>query len=85
MEQLYNQKNNTATTRSVQIDFMEAKVLDNCTIAILKPNRVVPKWIEHAEISLYTSLREMSLKRLRLIFSTSQKMLCGHSMMMPPN
>ena len=49
MEQLYNQKNNTATTRSVQIDFREAKVLDNYTIAILKPNRVVPKWIEHAD------------------------------------
>lgn len=49
MEQLYNQKNNTATTRSVQIDFREANVLDKCTIAILKPNRVVPKWIEHAD------------------------------------
>ena len=54
MEQLYNQKNNTATTRSVQIDFREAKVLDKCTIVILKPNRVVPKWIEHADdITLY--------------------------------
>ncbi len=54
MEQLYNQKNNTATTRSVQIDFREAKVMDKCTIAILRPNRVVPKWIEHAdEISLH--------------------------------
>ena len=49
MEQLFNQKNNTATTRSVQIDFREATVLDNYTIAILKPNRVVPKWIEHAD------------------------------------
>ena len=49
MEQLYNQKNDTAATRSVQIDFRGAKVLDNCTIAILKPNRVVPKWIEHAD------------------------------------
>lgn len=49
MEQLFNQKNNTATTRSVQIDFREAKVLDDNTIAILKPNRVVPKWIEHAD------------------------------------
>ena len=49
MEQLFNQKNNTATTRSVQIDFREAKVLDDSTIAILKPNRVVPKWIEHAD------------------------------------
>ena len=49
MEQLYNQKNNTAVTRSIQIDFREAKVLDNYTIAILKPNRVVPKWIEHAD------------------------------------
>ena len=54
MEQLYNQKNNTATTKSVQIDFGEAKVLDNYTVAILKPNRVIPKWIEHAdEISLH--------------------------------
>lgn len=49
MEQLYNQKNNTAATRSVQIDFREAKVLDDYTIAIVKPNRVVPKWIEHAD------------------------------------
>lgn len=49
MEQLYNQKNNTATTRSVQIDFREAKILDDYTIAILKPNRVIPKWIEHAD------------------------------------
>lgn len=49
MEQLYNQKNDTATTRSVQIDFREAQVLDEYTIAILKPNRVVPKWIEHAD------------------------------------
>jgi hypothetical protein len=49
MEQLYNQKNNTAVSRSVQIDFQEAKVLDDYTIAILKPNRVVPKWIEHAD------------------------------------
>ena len=49
MEQLYNQKNDTAATRSVQIDFKEAKVLDDNTIAILKPNRVVPKWIEHAD------------------------------------
>lgn len=49
MEQLYNQKNNTATTRSVQIDFCEAKVLDDNTIAILSPNRVIPKWIEHAD------------------------------------
>ena len=49
MEQLYSQKNNSAATRSVQIDFREAKVLDDFTIAILKPNRVVPKWIEHAD------------------------------------
>lgn len=49
MEQLYNQKRDTATTRSVQIDFREAEILDNYTIAILKPNRVVPKWIEHAD------------------------------------
>ena len=49
MEQLYNQKNDTAATRSVQIDFREAKILDAYTIAILKPNRVVPKWIEHAD------------------------------------
>lgn len=49
MEQLYNQKNGTAATRSVQIDFKEAKVLNDYTIAILKPNRVVPKWIEHAD------------------------------------
>lgn len=49
MEQLFNQKNNTATTRSVQIDFREAKVLNDNTIAILKPNRVVPIWIEHAD------------------------------------
>ena len=53
-EQLYNQKNNTATTRSVQIDFREAEVIDDCTIAIFKPNRVVPKWLEHADdISLH--------------------------------
>lgn len=49
MEQLYNQKNDTAARRSVQIDFREAQVLDEYTIAILKPNRVVPKWIEHAD------------------------------------
>lgn len=54
MEQLYNQKNNTAMTRSVQIDFRKAKVLDEFTIAILNPNRIVPKWIEHAdEITMY--------------------------------
>lgn len=63
MEQLYNQKNNTATTRSVQIDFREAKVLDNCTIAILKPNRVVPKWIEHADdITLHILKGDVSEK-----------------------
>lgn len=49
LEQLYNQNNDTAATRSVQIDFREAKILDAYTIAILKPNRVVPKWIEHAD------------------------------------
>ncbi|MDY4551197.1 MAG: AAA domain-containing protein [Parabacteroides sp.] len=49
MAKLYNQKNDTVGTRSVQIDFKEAKVLDDYTIAILRPNRVVPKWIEYAD------------------------------------
>lgn len=63
MEQLYHQKNNTATTRSVQIDFREAKVLDNYTIAILKPNRVVPKWIEHVDdITLHILKGDLSEK-----------------------
>ena len=63
MEQLYNQKNDTAATRSVQIDFKDAKVLDDYTIAILKPNRVVPKWIEQAdEITLHILKNNVSEK-----------------------
>lgn len=63
MEQLNNQKNDTATTRSVQIDFKEAKVLDDYSIAILKPNRVVPKWIEHADdITLHILKGDVSEK-----------------------
>lgn len=63
MEQLYNQKNDTAATRSVQIDFKVAKVLDDYTIAILRPNRVVPKWIEHAdEITLHILKSDVSEK-----------------------
>ena len=63
MEQLYNQKNDTAATRNVQIDFKVAKVLDNYTIAILRPNRVVPKWIEHAdEITLHILKNNVSEK-----------------------
>lgn len=63
MEQLYNQKNDTAATRSVQIDFKEAEVLDDYTIAILKPNRVVPKWIEHADdITLHILKGDVSEK-----------------------
>lgn len=63
MEQLYNQKNDTATTRSVQIDFKEAKVLEDYTIAILKPNRVVPKWIEQADdITLHILKNNVSEK-----------------------
>lgn len=49
MEQLYNQKNETTATKSVQIDFKETKVLNDNTIVILRPNRVVPKWIEYAD------------------------------------
>ena len=49
MEQLYNQKKDTAMTRSIQIDFREAEALDDCIISIIKPNRVVPKWLEHAD------------------------------------
>lgn len=49
MEQLYNQKNETVPNRSVQIDFKEATVLNDDTITILKPNKVIPKWIEHAD------------------------------------
>lgn len=63
MEQLYNQKNDTAATRSVQIEFKEAKVLDDYTIAILKPNRVVPKWIEQADdITLHILKNNVSEK-----------------------
>lgn len=49
MEQLYNQKKDTTMTRSIQIDFREAEALDDCIISIIKPNRVVPKWLEHAD------------------------------------
>lgn len=49
MEQLYNQKKDTAMTRSIQIDFREAEALDDCIISIIKPNRVIPKWLEHAD------------------------------------
>ena len=49
MEQLYNQKDETVPNRSVQIDFKEATVLNDDTITILKPNKVIPKWIEHAD------------------------------------
>ena len=63
MEQLYNQKNDTAVTRSVQIDFKDANVLDNNTIAILNPNRVVPKWIEYADdITLHILKGDVSEK-----------------------
>lgn len=49
MEMLYNEKNDTATNRSVQIDFKSAKLLDQYTVAVIGPNRVVPNWIEHAD------------------------------------
>lgn len=42
MEQLYNQKDETVPNRSVQIDFKEATVLNDDTITILKPNKVIP-------------------------------------------
>ena len=63
MEKLYNQKNDTDATRSIQIDFKESKVLDDTTITILKPNRIIPKWIEHADdITLHILKGEISEK-----------------------
>ena len=66
MEMLFAQRNNNTLTRSVQIDFREAKAVDDKTVAILKPNRVVPKWIEQADDITLHILNSSSAEKIEV-------------------
>lgn len=66
MEMLFAQRNNNALTRSAQIDFREAKAVDDKTVAILKPNRVVPKWIEQADDITLHILNSSSAEKIEV-------------------
>jgi hypothetical protein len=50
IELLYNEKKNTATNLSVRIDFKKTMVMDKSTLVFVSPNRVIPNWIEYADL-----------------------------------